>query len=257
MPNQMLYKDINLDGTLKIESYMYTPSLGKPFLALYTDFRKGIIETLLGYDQETKRQIDEQFFGTIKYLEPYLSLKSSRNFLNQILRPRHNSIERFLEECLNREWFTQTKETKPECAGQVNTGELIRQLIFSTTSNTKQSNDQLTNLLIHKFEVSKKFYNLYVITNNYNEISISKGTNTNASDQTYWLFSLLLLINSVGTDCVRVLSTLLKINDLLCSIPIVQIVKLVNAKHFAITLAIEALLVNDITTRISATHEAR
>jgi len=53
----MLYKDINLDGTLIIESYMYAPSLGRPFVSIYTDFRKGIIENFSGAIAKSKVKI--------------------------------------------------------------------------------------------------------------------------------------------------------------------------------------------------------
>jgi len=71
------------------------------------------------------------------------------------------------------------------------------------------------------------------------------------------LFSLLLLMNSVGAGGIRILSTLLKINDSLCSIPTVRVTKEVSARQLAFSLAIEALIVNDVMTRISVTHETR
>jgi len=49
----------------------------------------------------------------------------------------------------------------------------------------------------------------------------------------------------------------LKINDSLCSIPTVRVTKEVSARQLAFSLAIEALIVNDVMTRISVTHETR
>jgi hypothetical protein len=253
----MLYKDINSDGTLIIESYMYAPSLGRSFVSIYTDFRKGIIEKLLGYGYDIKSQDNRQFLKTINYLDSFLSSESSRNFLNQIFESDDNFIERLNKESLNEESLTQTSETITGFTGHIYTGDLIRNLINLKTSNIESAHGQVTDLLIRKFEVSKKLSDYYFISNEPAEITVLKGSDNNAPYQTYWMFSLLLLMNSVGADGIRILSTLLKINDSLCSIPIVRVTKEVNARQLAFSLAIETLIVNDVMTRISATHETR
>lgn len=253
----MLYKDINSDGTLNIESYMYAPSLGRSFVSIYTDYRKGIIEKILGYSFDNKSQDNRHFLTTINYLNSFLSSESSKNFLNQIFKSDNNFIERLNKESFNEESLTQTSETKTEFTGQIHTDDLIRNLISLKTSNIRSAHGQVSDLLIRKFEVSKKLSDYYFISNRPGEITFLKGSENNAPYRAYWLFSLLLLMNSVGAEGIRVLSTLLKINDLLCSIPIVRVTKEVNAQQLAFSLAIETLIVNDVMTRISATHETR
>jgi len=253
----MLYKDINLDGTLIIESYMYAPSLGRPFVSIYTDFRKGIIEKLLGCDCEIESKDNRQFLKTINYLNSLLSSESSKNFLKQIFKSDDNFIECLNKESLNEESLSEASGTITGFTGQIYTGDLIQSLINLKTSNFESAHSQVTDLLIRKFEVSKKLSDYYFISNDQGEITVLKGSDNNASLRVYWMFSLLLLMNSVGAGGIRILSTLLKINDSLCSIPTVRVAKEVSARQLAFSLAIEALIVNDVMTRISVTHETR
>lgn len=255
----MLYKDINSDGTLIIESYMYAPSLGRPFVSIYTDFRKGIIEKLLGCDcgSESENENNRQFLKTIDYLNSLLSSESSKNFIKQIFKSDDYFIDCLNKEPLNEESLTQTGETITGFTGQIYTGDLIQSLINLKTSNFESAHSRVTDLLIRKFEVSKKLSDYYFISNDLGEITVLKGSDNNASYRVYWMFSLLLLMNSVGADGIRVLSTLLKVNDLLCSVPTVRVTKEVSARQLAFSLAIEALFVNEVMTRITATHETR
>ncbi len=252
---RMLYKNLNPDGTLIIESYMYSPSLGRDFLPLYFDFRTRVISVLLEIKSDKAKQSDQQFLKLIRFLDSYLSLMSSRNFLSKVLNRDNPYIESVFDDFINPSTPPEKDKNFTESSDLVSTEDLISNLIYLKTNQVKNNREYFTDLLIQKFEVSKKLSDCYCITNNQGNITISKGSDNSASVRTYWMFSLLLLTSSVGLEGIRILSTLLKVNDLLCSIPLPQIAEVIDAQKLAFTLAVETLIINDIQKKILAKYE--
>jgi hypothetical protein len=66
--------------------------------------------------------------------------------------------------------------------------------------------------LIQRFEVTKKIYEFY-------PQGFRKGEGSNCSIRLYWLFALALSLFWARSNKLRYLSTLLKVCDLLCSLP--------------------------------------
>ncbi len=67
-------------------------------------------------------------------------------------------------------------------------------------------------LLVQRFEVSKKIYSGYLA-------GFRKGDGQNDNVRLYWLFALALILHYAETRQIKYLSTLLKVMDLLCSLP--------------------------------------
>ena len=252
---RMLYKNLNPDGTLIIESYMYSPSLGRDFLPLYFDFRNGVISKLLELKNDKVIQSDQQFLNVIRFLDSYLSLMSSRNFLSRVLDGDSPYLERIFDDSINPSTLWEKDINLTESSDLVSTEDLICKLIYLKTNHVKNNREYFTDLLIQKFEASKKLSDCYYITNNQGNVTISKGSDNSASVRTYWMFSLLLLTSSVGVEGIRILSTLLKVNDLLCTIPKNRIAEVLNTQQIALSLAVETLIVNDIQKKILAKYE--
>ena len=242
----MLYKNLNPDGTLIIESYMYSPSLGRDYLPLYFNFRNGVISKLLELKNDKVIQSDQQFLNVIRFLDSYLSLMSSRNFLSRVLDGDSPYLERIFDDSINPSTLWEKDIDLTESSDLVSTEDLICKLIYLKTNHVKNNCEYFTDLLIQKFEASKKLSDCYYITNNQGNVTISKGSDNHASVRTYWMFSLLLLTSSVGVEGIRILSTLLKVNDLLCTIPKNRIAEVLNTQQIAFSLAVETLIVNDI-----------
>ena len=252
---RMLYKNLNPDGTLIIESYMYSPSLGRDFLPLYFDFRNGVISKLLELKNDKVIQSDQQFLNVIRFLDSYLSLMSSRNFLSRVLDGDSPYLERIFDDSINPSTLPEKDENLIESSDLVSTEDLISNLIYLKTNHVKNDCEYFTDLLIQKFEASKKLSDHYCITSSQSNITILRGSNNSASFRTYWMFSLLLLTSSVGVEGIRILSTLLKVNDLLCAIPLHQLAEAIDAQKLAFTLAVETLIVDDIQKKILAKYE--
>lgn len=66
--------------------------------------------------------------------------------------------------------------------------------------------------LVQRYEVTKKIYEIY-------PSGFRKGEGVNTSVRLYWLFALALSLFYVRSNEIKYLSTLLKLNDLLCSLP--------------------------------------
>ena len=84
---------------------------------------------------------------------------------------------------------------------------LINQLVDSKEILTKEWLDYL----VQRFEVTKKIYKIYLP-------GFRKGNGETDIIRLYWLFSLSLTLYYAKTKNIKYLSTLLKINDLLCSL---------------------------------------
>jgi len=85
---------------------------------------------------------------------------------------------------------------------------IAAQLINPQDANIKSWLDRL----VQRFEVTKKLYESY-------PPGFRKGEGANSSVRLYWLFALALSLFYVGTNEIKYLSTLLKVCDLLCSLP--------------------------------------
>ena len=66
--------------------------------------------------------------------------------------------------------------------------------------------------LVQRFEVTKKIYEAY-------QAGFRKGEDANTSVRLYWLFALSLCLFYARSNEIKYLSTLLKVCDLLCSLP--------------------------------------
>lgn len=82
------------------------------------------------------------------------------------------------------------------------------QLTSEMNANTKIWLDRL----VQRFEVSKKLYECY-------PAGFRKGEGANTSVRLYWLFGLSLCLFYTKSMKLKYLSTILKVNDLLCSLP--------------------------------------
>ena len=86
---------------------------------------------------------------------------------------------------------------------------LIYYLLFHKVNNNEK---EWINFLIQRFEVTKKMYEYY----HFNKLR--KGKGDSSSPRIYWLFSVLLVLAYFKTNNLKYLNTLLKVNDLICSL---------------------------------------
>ena len=93
------------------------------------------------------------------------------------------------------------------------TKDIIILLIAYECSNSQDRiAKEWIDFLVQRFEVTKKLYE------NYHSHKLRKGDGENKNIRLYWLFSLLLTLHYFRTKNIKYLSTLLKVNDLICSL---------------------------------------
>lgn len=85
---------------------------------------------------------------------------------------------------------------------------IAAQLTYVLDSNTKVWLDRL----VQRFEVTKKIYEFY-------PPGFRNGEGGNTSVRLYWLFALALGLYFARSNKIKYISTLLKVCDLLCSLP--------------------------------------
>ena len=169
-------------------AYMYTPFGGKDFIQAYfqdRDFHNRRFDLLTAQQKLT---------STDSYL-----YKSSRYLLEE---NKHSVPLPFMSSVMS---FVDSEE--------IITEKILFSLLGAQFSG--ESHDTLKKIidaLVQRFEVTKKlFYKYHTL-----DLRQGKGESQNA--YIYWLFSLVLTLYFHGTKNVKYLSTILKVNDLLCSL---------------------------------------
>ena len=104
------------------------------------------------------------------------------------------------------------------------------QLTIAQDANTKIWLDRL----VQRFEVTKKIYEFYLPC-------FRKGTGDNASVRLYWLLALALSLFYARSNEIKYLSTLLKVCDLLCSLPEELLNEAIPGHGLSVVLAAEIL----------------
>ena len=95
----------------------------------------------------------------------------------------------------------------------VTTSDLLQAIVASQLINAQESNiKEWLDRLVQRFEVTKKLYESY-------PPGFRKGEGANTLVRLYWMFALALCLSYARTTGFKYLSTLLKVCDLLCSLP--------------------------------------
>ena len=87
-------------------------------------------------------------------------------------------------------------------------------------------------LLVQKFEVTKKIYEQY-------PVNFGKGLGRNDSIQIYWKLFLSLSLLFSTTKNIKYLSTMLKVSDLFCSLEEAIVCKNLPTNYFSLVLSVE------------------
>lgn len=185
------YEYTKLNRLRNPHNYMYTPYLGNDFLQAYEDNRsKNIRRFVSPKCNSNVKKIDEYF-----YTKTTLVLEG-----NEIPLSDKNST--YLED------FSTLSKKK-----EISTSKLLESLLHMQLSNEigKDIKSWL-DFLVQRYEVTKKIYK------NYHLNDFRSGRGDNEIVRLYWLFSLLLTLVYFETKNIKYLSTLLKVNDLLCSL---------------------------------------
>ncbi len=169
-------------------SYMYTKYYGDDFLKSYIKNRNTYIEKIK--DQSKNENLDE--------IDQYLLESCKIQVIEGNQSPIHSSIN-ILD--LNNH------------SDKVDTNDLILSLIANQCAKKNHLQNKFwIDFLVQRFEVSKRLYEIYY------PLKKIKGEGSDSIIKIYWLFSLLITITFDSNKNIKYLSTLLKLNDLICSL---------------------------------------
>lgn len=197
-------------------SYMYTPFEGEALLLAYRAARMVAIKKLSA-TQLVAQATDTDFDNcAVPFLE-----KSFDNISNEVgekfrqislsssgeLEPADSSVSIEILEGLIRQ-LANIDITK-----SVSTLDLLQSLVAAQSTGMADIRiKEWIDRLVQRFEVTKKLYVTY-------PPGFRKGAGATSSVKLYWLFALVLSLYYVSSNQIKYLSTLLKVCDLLCSLP--------------------------------------
>ena len=120
-------------------------------------------------------------------------------------------------------------------------------LLVSLLDSQVNSGDQKLikfwlDLLVQKFEVTKKIYHHY-------PINFGKGLGPNDSIEIYWMLLLSLSLFFSLTKNIKYLNTMLKISDLLCSLEENKVCRNIPVNYFSLVLLVEVNVVKSLSER--------
>ena len=128
----------------------------------------------------------------------------------------------------------------------VSTEPLLRSLLAVQLSRAEETGHADLRLwidrVIQRFEVTKRLYEGYLP-------SFRKGQGPHTEIRPYWLFGLVLSLACAEFGSVRYLSTLLKVDDLLCSLPPNEVADAVPAGGMSVVIGTEVSVVLELASR--------
>lgn len=210
----MIYPYSQTNRLEEPHKYMYTEFQGAPFLKAYLDSRLVIIrhcDSVAAGEEELDQKLATKALAELEGLIEETSA-GSKQFIALMKSGKSKGGKPGEEkpDCLN---SLAENLAKMSPAEPVATLDLLHALIAVQLTTPKNRSIKVwLDRLVQRFEVTKKLYELY-------PAGFRKGAGENTSIRLYWLFALALCLFYVRTQGLKYLNTLLKINDLLCSLP--------------------------------------
>ena len=184
------YEYTEVNRLKKPHNYMYTPYFGVEFVQSYFDDRSNKIEKF-------KARKDKQDIGTIDAYfctASTLKLEKGQKLLPINFKDIVENIASF------------------NLKNKIVTEKLLTSLLVSQLNNENEKLiKEWLDRLVQRFEVTKKIYEIYLV-------GFRKGRGSKDMVRLYWIFALLLALYFSETKNIKYLNTLLKVNDLLCSL---------------------------------------
>ena len=184
------YEYTEVNRLEKPHNYMYTSYFGVDFFRSYFDNRLKNIEKFKARKDIQNTETIDTYFCTASTLKLEIGQK---------LLPFNfkESIENIISFNLKNRIFTE---------------KLLTSLLVSQLNNkNKKLIKEWLDLLVQRFEVTKKIYEIYLV-------GFRKGSGDSGVVRLYWIFALSLALYYAETKNIKYLNTLLKVNDLLCSL---------------------------------------
>lgn len=222
--------------------YYYSPFQGVTLIQSYLKSRQDI----LSLHQEERKQNTENLTGfilvkkTFTVIEKIIAGQSpnvAEDFCRQLREHLENHCKPGSEDDLQLAQMTEAlKKISPN--EFVTTSSLLNGLVASLLAEKTDSEKKIwLDRLVQRFEVTKKIYEVYLP-------GFRKGQGDNKSIILYWLLSLALCLEYSKTKNLKYLNCLVKINDLLTSLPSEDLHEVIPAFGLELVLSTEVVSVS-------------
>jgi hypothetical protein len=232
-------------------NYMYTQFQGEDFLRSYQSCRMDVLcrrTTVAKADKEPDNMFVYYALPALEKMFYTTSSEGARKFLKLV----NGSNAKMAEQSMTDLRFDVLAKGLDEISlvDSVKTLGLLHSLIAVQLINVHDFNTKLwLDRLVQRFEVTKKVYEIY-------PTGFRKGEGGNTSVRLYWLFALALSLFYASTNEIKYLSTLLKICDLLCSLPDQMIIEDIPQNGLSIVLATEVVSVQLLAEKKGVSYAA-
>ncbi|MEO1944879.1 MAG: hypothetical protein ABGY11_11325 [Candidatus Thioglobus sp.] len=232
------YEYTKANRLIEPHKYMYAPFNGHDFLHSYFLDRKVCLERFSVMDLSNAPESLDYTLTAMASIKLRRQLKGSPsvalewfnnlNCLNEFRGDpkdidKGNEIQRMVN------ILTSMKIDDP-----INTQDLICGIIASIVMDMPETLTKVwLDRLVQRFEVTKKLFESY-------QPGLRKGVGSTDVVRLYWLFALALCLFYVESRHIKFLSTLLKVSDLLCSLPDGLLLGQIPQQGMSVILATEA-----------------
>lgn len=196
-------------------NYMYTPFQGAAFLQSYQSSRMTVVHRCADAEHEgvePDRLLVAYALPAIENFFDSASLESGKKFRTMLEGGSAKIFGKNKMEDVKLNGIAKDLE-RLTMAEPVKTLDLLHALIAAQLTNFQDANIKVwLDRLIQRFEVTKNLYESYLP-------GFRKGEGANTLVRLYWLFALAICLFYVRSNKIKYLSTLLKVCDLLCSLP--------------------------------------
>ncbi len=194
--------------------YMYTPFQGEELFRSYYSARMFALHRSLDCAVvEPDRCFVAYALSSLERIFANSSPGGGKKFANLLAMTDIKKLEKpgKVGDDLLRRLAKRLKDFTP--AEPVQSLDLLHALLAAQFTNESRAQTKVwLDRLVQRFEVSKKIYESY-------PPGFRRGDGVSNSVRLYWLFALNLCLFYAGSNQIKFLSTFLKVNDLLCSLP--------------------------------------
>lgn len=239
----MNYEYTEVNRLQSPHKYMYTQYKGKEFLNAYVVDRISFLNEIKKLEPVNYSDPYDQLYAKacailLEYLKKNIETENIGNAFNfdYSFNERVQSFDRSKLTVLPLVSFNRSDPINSEY------------LLVSVLDSQVNAGDPLLiefwlDLLIQKFEVTKKIYEQY-------PVNLGKGLGRSDTIKIYWILLVCLSLHFSRTKKIKYLNTILKVNDLICSLNISKEVKDLPTNYLALVLSFEMANIKDLSKEI-------
>ncbi len=239
----MNYEYTEVNRLQSPHKYMYTQYKGKEFLHAYVEDRISFLNEIkklgpVNYSDQYDQLYAKALAMLLEYLKKNIETKNIGNVFNFDCSFKQHD-QSFDRSKLNVLPLLSFNRTNP-----INSEDLLVSVLNSQVNIADPRLIEFwLDLLVQKFEVTKKIYEQY-------SVNFGKGQGRSDTVKIYWILLVSLSLHFAITKNIKYLNTILKVNDLICSLNISKTCKDLPTNYLALVLSFELANIKNLSKEI-------